>query len=138
MKKIIKLLGKSILFIALIATIIFFAYCNNTALANQPVRNHYYSLKQALKEHGYSDALLVVSTRRVKWHNAMLTKFNGAANKSRHLSNDAIDFLVFDVNNDGKCNAGDVEIVFKILEEEIIKDAGGIGTYLHSSKFYNR
>lgn len=68
----------------------------------------------------------------------MQVKFSGAAKDSRHLVGDAIDFIVFDVNNDGISNNKDVEIVFDILDKEIIKNKGGIGTYKNEHSFINR
>ena len=34
---------------------------------------------------------------------------------------DAIDFIVFDINNDGRSYSKDVDIVFEIFDKEIIK-----------------
>jgi len=80
----------------------------------------------------------VISTKRFSFHNKMRVKFSGAASKSRHLRGDAIDFLVFDINRDGKRNAADVDIVYKILDEKIMKNQGGIGTYKNEKSFIDR
>jgi len=45
---------------------------------------------------------------------------------------------VGDVNSDGKKNAQDVDIVYNILNDQIIKDKGGIGTYKNERGFLNR
>jgi hypothetical protein len=49
--------------------------------------------------------------------------------KSRHLHGDAIDIIVFDTNQDGEINRQDEEAVFQILENKVIRNQGGLGTY---------
>ena len=58
--------------------------------------------------------------------------------ESRHLIGDAIDFIVFDINGDGSSNSNDVDIVYDILNKQIIKDKGGIGTYKNEKSFINK
>ena len=127
-----------ILSILVISILIFFLYCNNLSLANKQTIAYYRALKTALKEKGFRPRLLVISTRRFPLHNKIQVSLSGAATKSRHLKGEAIDFLVFDVNRDGKSNAADVDIVCRILEEEVLKGNGGIGTYKNESSFINR
>ena len=90
--------------LSLILILIFLLYCNNLSLANEKTIAYYKELKTALKDHGYEPSLLVISTKRFTFHNNIQVKYSGAASKSRHLSGDAIDFLVMDVNDDGKRN----------------------------------
>ena len=80
----------------------------------------------------------MISTKRVKWHNDIQVKLSGAAKDSRHLVGDAIDFIVFDINDDGKSDSKDVDIVFEILDKDIITDKGGIGTYKNEHSFIDR
>lgn len=117
---------------------IFFLYCNNLSLSNKQTVRFYKELKTELKNNGFRSGLLVISTKRFSLHNRIQVRFSGAASKSRHLGGDAIDFLVFDVNKDGKRNAADVDIVYKILDEQIMKGKGGIGTYKNERSFINR
>ena len=124
--------------IILIATGLFFFYFNNTRLVDAKTRTFYAELKDALKRKGFSANLLVISTKRVKWQNDIQVKFSGAAKDSRHLIGDAIDFIVFDINDDGKSDSKDVDLVFDILDKEIIKNKGGIGTYKNEKGFINR
>lgn len=124
--------------IILITAGLFFFYFNNTRLVNVKTRTFYTELKDTLKQRGFSTKLLVISTKRVKWHNDIQVKFSGAAKDSRHLIGDAIDFIVFDINDDGKSDSKDVDIVFAILDKEIIKDKGGIGTYKNEHSFFDR
>ena len=123
---------------SLIFILIFLLYCNNLSLANKKAIAYYKELKTALKDHGYESNLLVISTKRFSFHNVIQVKYSGAASKSRHLRGDAIDFLVLDVNDDGKRNSKDVDIVTGILEKEIMKDKGGIGTYKNERSFIDR
>lgn len=51
----------------------------------------------------------MISNKRAKWHNYIQVKFSGAAKESRHLAEDAIDFIVFDINDDGKSDGKDVD-----------------------------
>lgn len=122
----------------LIAAGLFFFYFNNTRLVNAKTRTFYTELKESLKQKRFSANLLVISTKRVKWHNDIQVKFSGAAKESRHLVGDAIDFIVFDVNDDGKSDSKDVDIIFDILDKEIIRDKGGIGTYKNENEFINK
>ena len=129
---------KIFLLIFLVAAGLFFFYFNNTRLADAKTRAFYTALKDSLQQKGFSSNLIVISTKRVKWHNDIQVKLSGAAKDSRHLKGDAIDFIVFDINEDGKSDGKDVDIVFDILDKEIIKDDGGIGTYKNENSFINR
>lgn len=91
-----------------------------------------------MRKKGFSARLLVISTKRFKWHNYIQVKFSGAAKKSRYLTGDAIDFIVLDINRDGNAESKDVNIVFDILDKLIIRDKGGIGTYNSEKGFVNR
>ncbi len=133
-KKIIRF----ILFCFCITVTIFFLYFNNTYFLNSTTKNFYTQLKDSLESRGFSKKLLVVSTKRIKIHNDLLVKYNSAAKESNHLKGNALDFIVLDVNNDGKSNSIDVDIVFEILDKEIIKNNGGIGTYKNESSFLNK
>lgn len=107
-------------------------------MANPATTAFYNDLKFKLRQKNYSANLLVVSTKRLKWHNDLQVRLSGAATKSRHLTGDAIDFIVLDVNRDGRADAKDVNIVYDILNKEIIGNKGGIGTYKNESGFVNR
>lgn len=133
-KKIIK----GLLLLFLVCVLVFFFYCNNTRLANPAVREYYAQLKRSLRQKGYAPKMLVISTQRFKWHNAIQVKFSGAANNSKHLHGNAIDFLVWDINGDGQSDGKDVAIVVGILDKEIIQNKGGIGTYVNGGSFINR
>lgn len=118
--------------------LIFIFYCNNLGLADKKTVSYYKDLKKALNDHGYKPRLLVISTKRIKFHNNIQVRLSGAAAKSKHLSGDAIDFIVLDVNDDGRRNFKDVNIVVDILERRIMKNNGGIGTYKNEGSFLQR
>lgn len=108
---------------------VFLAYFNNTRLVNPITVAYYTELKETMKREGYKDRMIVVCTKRSAWVNFILNKISQAELNSRHLKGEAIDILVGDINSDGKINGKDVDIVFQILDNEIIKGQGGIGTY---------
>lgn len=134
MKRIFRIL----IFVIFLGGLIFFLYCNNLSLVNKETVSYYSQLKKTLKDKGYKARLLVISTKRFAFHNKIQVKLLGAASKSRHLNGDAIDFLVFDINNDGNWDSKDVDIITDILEKEIMKGKGGIGTYKNEGSFINR
>jgi uncharacterized protein YcbK (DUF882 family) len=134
MKRVLNILA---LLVVLLAAV-FFLYCNNTGLANPKTVAFYYQLKDTLRSRGYSGRLLVVSTRRLNIHNQIQVRYAGAASRSRHLAGDALDFLVLDINGDGSADGRDVDIVYRILDREIIRGQGGIGTYKKERSFVDR
>jgi uncharacterized protein YcbK (DUF882 family) len=134
MRSFLKILG-ALLFLFLLT---FFLYFNNTALVDSKTVSFYNQLKDSLRARGFAPKLLVISTKRFRFHNNIQVTLSGAATKSRHLTGDALDFLVFDVNKDGTSNSLDVNIVYQILDKQIIQNEGGIGTYKTESSFFNR
>jgi uncharacterized protein YcbK (DUF882 family) len=133
-----KLIFKILLVLEALFFVVFFTYLNNTKLVNPKTTTYYNELKKVLKQTGYSNNLIIISTKRFKWHNELQVVFNGAASKSRHLSGDAIDFVVLDINKDGNYDSKDVDLVYNLLDKQIIKDKGGIGTYKNASNFFNK
>ena len=105
---------------------------------NEKAKNHYSNLKIEIIKQGYQPSFYVISGRRWKLDNYLLSKFSGAASKSKHKQGEAIDLIIFDVNNDGKSDAQDVNLVYKILDTKIIGNKGGIGTYKNENGFFNR
>jgi len=53
----------------------------------------------------------------------------GGAKLSRHISGEAIDIWINDIDKSGKFEKKDKEIVLDLLEKEVIKSEGGIGKY---------
>jgi uncharacterized protein YcbK (DUF882 family) len=135
---IIRVVSFIVLVVVMLFCSLFICYLNNTKLVNPKTLSFYNELKYELKQNGFSNNLIVISTKRFKWHNYIQVKFNGAATKSRHLVGEAIDFVIFDINRDGISDGKDVDIVCNLLDKEIIKDEGGIGTYKGENNFFNR
>ena len=133
-----KKIFRFLLIITAIAAGLFFFYFNNTKLVNPNTKIFYNDLKDTLRQKGYPTRLLVISTKRFKWHNDIQVKLSGAAKESRHLIGDAIDFIVLDINGDGNSDNKDVDIVFNVLDKIIIKDKGGVGTYKGENSFIYR
>ncbi|MEL7123848.1 MAG: hypothetical protein AAFO07_30695 [Bacteroidota bacterium] len=134
MKRLVKVLGW--FFLIVIAGTWF--YTNSLIGVDKQVKNYYRVLKKEIKEVGYKPSVFVISGRRWKWDNDLLSKFGGAAKNSRHKLGEAIDIIVLDINQDGKSDARDVDIVYEILDRQIIKDKGGLGTYKNENGFFNR
>ena len=137
LKRIVKwtlciILTNSILFITT-----FFLYSNSLDHVSPSTIRYYGQLKTELKKQGYAEKLLVISGKRADWHNNILTMF-GASSKSRHLTGDAIDVMVMDVNADGKIDSHDVDIVYATLDKKILRGKGGLGTYKSETGIWNR
>ncbi len=125
----------------LLILLLFFLYWLNALLllgVKKESKVFYDQLKQELENANYVPSFFVLSARRYGWDNGLLNEYGGAAKNSKHLSGEAIDIIVLDVNQDGSSNIEDVDIVFKILNEKIVKNKGGIGTYKKGNNFLSR
>ncbi len=71
------------------------------------------------------NALIINSGYRSPNHN----KSAGGAPMSQHLFGKAIDLKIGDINQDGTVNQEDKQIVYKILNTDIIANKGGLGFY---------
>ena len=129
---------KKVIFLFFLLIIIIWFYTNSLIGVNQITKNYLQNLKETLKEKGFQPNLFVISGRRWQLDNYLLNTFGGAAKKSQHLKGNAIDIIVLDINNDGKRNTKDVDIVYKLLNDKIINQKGGIGTYKNTNGFFNR
>lgn len=134
----IKKIVTFLLYIIIICIAVFFLYCNNIKLADTTTAAFYNELKDTLTKRGLSTNLLLISTKRFKRHNYFQVRFSGAAENSRHINGGAIDFIVFDINGDNSSNSKDVDVVYDILDNQIIKQKGGIGTYKKEKFFINK
>lgn len=118
--------------------IIYFIYMQGLFGVHPTTIKYYVALKKELIAKDYEPNYFILSTNRPKWFNNLLVQFGGAASKSQHIQYTAIDIIVLDVNNDGKKDAKDIDIVYKILDRKIIGRKGGVGTYKNESGFFNR
>ena len=129
---------KKVIFCILILLVGVWLYTSSLIGVHDTSKSYLNKLELALKDDGYQANYFVISGRRWPVDNYLLNKLGGASKKSRHLRGQAIDIIVLDVNQDGKRNAQDVDIVYNILDKRIIKDKGGIGTYKKESGFFSR
>jgi uncharacterized protein YcbK (DUF882 family) len=137
-KKLIKRLLWAVLILLVIAGGMFY-YLTDTSKVNPTTQHYYTQLKDTLRLRGYTGDIHIVSAKRPAWFNSILVKLNtGAKPYSQHLHGNAIDIIVLDINNDGSSNAADVDIVYNILDKEIVRDSGGVGTYKNMGGFFSR
>lgn len=116
---------KKILFFPLFTSITcvgFFFYANSLIDVNPITIAYYRALKTELKNAGYQPSLWVISVKRAKWHNQLLTYFS-TTSKSQHLKGNVIDILVIDLKNDAHYNQKDVDIDKLILRKSSIAKA---------------
>ena len=132
-----KILKRFLLFLTLLIALIWL-YTNSLIGVNKIAKDYLKELKIELKNDGLNPNIFVISGRRWKLDNYILTKISGAASKSQHLHGNAIDIIVLDVNRDGKIDKKDVNLVYAKLDKVIIKNNGGLGTYKKESGFFNR
>lgn len=66
---------------------------------------------------------------RYGYRHPSLNEAVGGAPISRHIAGDALDLVIEDINNDGKTDSLDKEIVLEICEKRLIRNKGGIGRY---------
>lgn len=114
------------------------AYASSLAEVNPTAIQYLETLKTETIAQGYRPNFYVVSGKRAKFHNQLLARFGGAASDSRHLKGEAIDIIVLDINSDGNINSEDVDIIYKILDTQIIKNKGGLGSYKNDATRFNQ
>jgi uncharacterized protein YcbK (DUF882 family) len=124
--------------VALILIVVIWLYTNSLIGVDKQVRNYYSLLKNELRQNNLPLRLFAISGRRWKIDNYVLTWFGNAVQDSKHKSGQAIDIIVLDINDDGKADAEDVDIVYKILDQKIVKEDGGLGTYKNRKGFLTR
>lgn len=132
-----KVLKRLLIFLFLISGILWI-YTSSLIGVAPKAKNYLNELDIVLSQKGLSSSYFVISGRRWKWDNYLLSEFGGAAKNSKHKLGQAIDIIILDINQDGNIDSKDVDIVFKILDREIVKNKGGIGTYKNESGFFNQ
>lgn len=132
-----RLLIRSALFLIFLVALTL-TYTSSLIGVKEETVQAYRSLKAELRRQGHDPSLLVISGRRYWLDNRILSTFGGASRKSRHMRGQAIDVVVLDVNEDDDINRKDVDIVYRILDRQIIGDSGGLGTYKNESDFLSR
>lgn len=82
-----------------------------------------------LKEKGFNGGFVIISEKRHRWYNKILSN---SIDKSSHLRGMAMDFWIMDLNDDGKWNRKDIDlmvITINEIEKEHPELAGWTGTY---------
>lgn len=130
--------AKWFLFILLFLTGLIWLYTNSLIGVNKKSKEYLAELEEIIIKEKYSPNYFVISGRRWKVDNYILSKFGGAAKNSVHKKGQAIDIIILDINKDGISNYKDVDIVYKILDKKIIKNKGGLGSYKNESGFFNK
>ncbi len=70
------------------------------------------------------DALRIISGHRTPGHNNSV----GGKSESRHLSGDALDIMIGDLNRDGAADRNDKKLLIPILNRQV-GNRGGLGVY---------
>lgn len=83
-------------------------------------------LSAELKKQGYNEYGFLV---RDGYRHPTWNRMRGGAENSQHIYGNAVDILIYDINNDGIVDDTDKQIVLEILDKKIIKNTGGIGRY---------
>ena len=135
-KKIIYWLVLSFFTVASVLLILFYLVWNSSSAVDPATLQYYATLKSELRTRGFEDAVIIIGGKRSRVHNTILQAF-GASPTSTHLTGGALDVLVMDVNGDGRMNDEDVDIVYGLLHEKIMRGKGGIGTYKNEWGFWN-
>lgn len=95
-------------------------------LIEKSVINSFIVLLNTLEKKGYDTHAIQVTSG---YRNPSYNKAVKGARCSQHQIGSAIDIYVGDINKDGETNINDRKIVYKILDTQIIKNKGGLGTY---------
>jgi len=91
----------------------------------------YLQLKTLLRQQNLdANAIEITSCFRNPTYNQLI----GGATCSQHQFGKAIDIYVKDLNKDGKEDGKDRKLIVDLLENELIKNKGGIGTYKSNPK----
>lgn len=83
-------------------------------------------LRAALREGGWNENGFHIN---YGYRHPELNEAVGGAPVSRHISGDALDIVIDDINNDGRANTADKTIVLNLCEKSLIASRGGIGRY---------
>ncbi len=96
-------------------------------LVDEKVIHKTLDFQNALYSKGYNETgfKIVNGFRHPKYNTEI-----GGVPKSHHQLGEAIDIVVGDVDDNGIANQIDKSIILDILENEIIKDEGGVGRYI--------
>lgn len=93
---------------------------------NEELIKALFKMAEKLEEKSYdTHQISVNSAYRSRFHNNRV----GGAPQSMHVQGRAADLRIGDINRDGEKNKADKDIVYKLLDTEIIRNNGGLGYY---------
>ena len=95
-------------------------------LINKKVLYKFLELQDELERKGYDRKAYVVRNghRHPKYNKAV-----GGASLSRHIHGEAIDLGIRDIDQNGRYEEQDKQIVLDLLDKKIIRSEGGVGKY---------
>lgn len=95
-------------------------------LVNKELLYKFLELQDALFKLDYNEeGFTIVNGYRHPAYNLSV----GGASKSRHIKGEAVDIYIQDINDDGWADQTDKQIVYELLDKQVIKNKGGIGKY---------
>jgi uncharacterized protein YcbK (DUF882 family) len=104
--------------------------------ADEKIKRKLLLIEEEVKEMGYDTEWIVISEKRGKWYNSILPNSNKKS--SHHLSGKAIDIYLFDINDDGKYDIEDVNII-EVANNRVERKnrdlVGAFGTYMNEGYF---
>jgi uncharacterized protein YcbK (DUF882 family) len=95
-------------------------------LMNKKAIHKLLELQNELRKMGYNpNAMVVTNGHRPPDYNEAIK----GANRSHHITGEAVDITVYDIDKNGIANMKDKKIVLELLDKKIIKNIGGVGLY---------
>lgn len=86
-------------------------------------------IKWEIKKQGYKTSWFIISEKRTRWYNRILSN---SVDNSNHLRGMAIDIFVLDINGNGKYDSEDIRIFKEAnlkIEQKYPHLSGAIGIY---------
>jgi len=120
---------KKSLFILLVIISVIFVSSGLFGQVDENVTKKVDLLKIELEKSDYIPVWVVISKKRSKYFNGILSN---SSKNSYHLQGKAIDLYVFDINGDSVFDKKDTEIMYKtilLIEKNHHELKGGFGTY---------
>ncbi len=95
-------------------------------LINKKVLHKFLELQDELERKGYNRKAYVIRNGHRHPH---YNKAVGGASLSRHILGEAIDLGIRDIDQNGRYEEKDKQIVLDLLDQKIIRSMGGVGKY---------
>lgn len=102
------------------------AGCDQYWLMEASVLHKFLDLILWMRKNGYNDSAISINHG---YRHPTYNKEVGGAGKSHHMQGEAIDIKVGDIDRNGIADSNDKKILLAVLENDIIKENGGLGLY---------